>query len=153
MNKNKQALFNYLKNQNLMSLATYTDKPWVCTVYYAVNDVFNLYFITEPTTKHATDISSDNVVACSITDSHQKVTDKKEGAQIEGICSQLTDEEKIKEALTLWNKANPGFENIINWESIQQGKIKGRVYLLKPTSIKYFNESIYGPEGSEIFTF
>lgn len=153
MNANKQTLLSYLKNQKLMSLATYTDKSWICTVYYAVDDAFNLYFITEPTTKHATDISSNNIIACSITDSHQKVTDKKEGAQIEGICSQLSDEEKIKEALTLWNQANPGFEQIINWESIQHGKIKGRVYLLKPTSIKYFNESIYGPEGFEFFNF
>jgi len=150
---NKQKLLQYLQSQKLMSLATYTDKPWVCTVYYAVDDAFNLYLITEPNTKHARDIVANTIVACAISDSHQKVTDKKEGVQIEGFCSQLSEDNKIKEALTLWNKANPGFEQIINWESIQQGKIKGRVYLVKPTSIKYFNESLYGPEEFEVFLF
>lgn len=150
---NKQKLFQYLKSQRLMSLSTGSDKPWTSNVYYTIDDNFNLYFLSEPESKHCNDIKSNNIVACSITDSSQKVTDKKVGAQIQGKAIQLTDADQIKQVLDSWNKTNQGFEHIINWDNIKNNVIKSKVYQVKPTFIKFLNEELYGPEGSETFTF
>lgn len=150
---NKQKLLGYLKSQRLMTLSTCGDKPWVSTVYYAIDDAFNLYFLSEPESKHCHDIKVNNQVGCNIADSRQLVTDKKVGAQVQGTATQLTDESLIKKALSMWNKATPGFEHIINWDNMVKHAIKSKVYQVKPASIKFLNEELYGPEGSEVFKF
>lgn len=153
MSNNNQKLLQYLKSQRLMTLSTCGDKPWVSTVYYAIDDNFNLYFLSEPESKHCHDIKVNNQVGCNIADSRQKVTDKKIGVQVQGTATQLTDEFLIKKALQMWNKATPGFEHIINWENIKSKVIKSKVYQVKPISIKFLNEELYGPEGFETFTY
>lgn len=43
MKNNKQKLLKYLKSQNFMTVATYDKHLWVASVYYAIDDNFNLY--------------------------------------------------------------------------------------------------------------
>jgi len=130
-----------------MSISTCSDKPWICTVYYTIDDSFNLYFITEPETRHTHDIGKNSLVACSIADTHQKVTDKKIGVQISGRAKIIEQEEAIVRSLNLWNATNPGFEHIINLENMKKKAIKGKVFQITPTYIKFFNEELFGPEG------
>ena len=153
MRHNKHKLLEYLKSHKLMSLATFSSKPWISTVYYAVDNQMNLYFVSKPQTRHCKDIASNRHVACAIADSTQKVTSKKTGVQIQGVATPVNDTEKIKWALKMWNKAHSGVERIINLENMTKGVIKSRVYQIKPKLIKFFNEDLYGPEGFEIFIF
>lgn len=136
-----------------MSLATGGQNLWVCTVYYVVDEKFNLYFLSEPTTSHCQQLSKNAEVACAICDSRQKVTNKKIGVQILGKASKVSNIGKIKWMLGLWNKVNPGFETIINWKNIQKKVIKSEIYKVEPRLIKFFNEKIYGPEGFKFFEF
>ncbi|MBI4990991.1 pyridoxamine 5'-phosphate oxidase family protein [Candidatus Gottesmanbacteria bacterium] len=152
MNK-KQKLLQYLKSQKLMSLSTCGDKPWTSNVYYTIDDNFHLYFLSEPESRHCKDINANPNVSCSITDSSQKVTDKKVGTQIQGTAVQMTDIDQIKKALESWNRDIPGFAHIINWENMEKHIIKSKVYKITPTSIKFLNEALYGPEGTETFKF
>ena len=153
MNTDKQKLFNFLKSQRLISLATCTDKPWISTVYYAVDKSFNLYFISEPETRHAHDIKKNDHVACSIADTHQKVTDKKIGVQISGRAQLVEEEKLIVSILAMWNAANTGFEKIINLENMKKKVIKAKVFQITPEYIKFFNEELFGPEGFEEYNF
>lgn len=151
MRENKEKLKKYLKSHKLMSLATFSGKPWISVVYYAIDANLSLYFVSEPGTRHCKDLLLNPKVACSITDSGQKATDKKVGVQIEGIASLVTHKEQTKLALRLWNKANQGVKSVINFENMQNGTIKSRVFKIEPQVIKFFNEKLYGPEGFEIF--
>ncbi|OGK23144.1 hypothetical protein A3A46_01195 [Candidatus Roizmanbacteria bacterium RIFCSPLOWO2_01_FULL_37_13] len=153
MQKNKQLLLNYLKSQHTLYLATYDSRPWTSTVFYAVDNDFTLYFISEPTTRHSEAIQKNKFVSCAIADSNQVVTDKKVGAQIEGITSEVKNKNKLKIIISMWHKKNPGFEDIINLPNMIEKIIKGRFYQIKPTLIKFFNEKLYGDEGFEIFKF
>lgn len=153
MKKNKDSLSEFLKSQRMISVATISDKPFICNVYYGMDDNFNLYFISETSTDHAKNISKNPEVAVSVADTHQSVTDKKVGVQISGKASLVTDEKELISALKLWNKANPGFEKIISLENMKKKIIKGKVYRIKPVSVKFFNEKLYGSEGFEEFTF
>lgn len=136
-----------------MSLATSNKNLSICTVYYTIDDDFNLYFISEPSSNHCLNITNNTQVACAIADSRQKVTDKKAGVQVEGSAQQLQDDNQIKLVLDLWNKSNPGFEKIINIANIKNGGIKSKVYKIQPKIIKFFSEELYGPEGFENFVF
>jgi uncharacterized protein YhbP (UPF0306 family) len=136
-----------------MSIATSARKPWIAIVFYAIDQDFNLYFISEPTTKHSLDIVKNNKVACSIVDSSQVVTDKKIGVQLEGVASEVKEKNKLQIILSMWHETNPGFEHVISIPNILKKIIKGRFYQVKPTLIKFFNEELYGSEGFEIFTF
>lgn len=134
-----------------MALATYSDNPWICSVYYVVDDTLQIYFITKPSSKHCQNIAKNPFVACAIAASDQKVTEKKAGVQLEGKASLVTDEKEVVKALALWNKINPGFEKIINRDNIKNGTIQSKVYKVVPTRVKFFNESLYGPEGYREF--
>lgn len=153
MLKNKQKLFKYLASQRLMSLATSLQAPWICNVYYVIDNSFNLYFLSEPKSKHCQDIAQNQEVACSVADSSQKVTDKKVGAQIQGTVRQVRDWGEIERILSMWNKANPGFEKVINIDNIKNKVINSKVYKIKPKLIKWLNEELYGLEGFEVFEF
>jgi uncharacterized protein YhbP (UPF0306 family) len=153
MDTDKRQLLTYLKSQNLMTVATNGDYPWAASVYFITDNSFNIYFLSEPTTIHCRNIQKNQNVACSITDSRQKVTDKKIGVQIQGSAHEESTAEKIRWMLGLWNKMNPGFEQVINLHNIQHRVIKSRIYKIIPKQIKFFNEKLYGPEGYKIFTF
>lgn len=151
--KDKIDLQKYLRLHNLMSLATRGKDMWICTVYYVIDNKFNLYFISESTADHIQDIKRNSSVSCAIADSRQKVTSKKIGIQIQGKASPVSSLQKMRWMLAMWNKVNPGFESVINLKNIQKRVIKSKVYKIEPTKIKFFNEKLYGEEGFRIFKF
>jgi len=154
MDKDRQKLLTYLKTQKLMSLTSKGRKNlWSCSVYYVVDDKFNFYFISEPTTEHIKNISVNSQVACNIVNSSQPVTTKKMGVQIRGRVMQETNHVKIQTILAMWNQVNPGFSDIINLKNIVHKVINSKVYKIKPELIKFFNEELYGSEGFKKFKF
>lgn len=153
MTDNKQKLFNYLKTQRLMSLASFGERLANCSVYYAVDEDFNFYFISEPDSEHCKNIEIHNQVACAIADSHQPVRDKKIGAQIKGVVSNIHGVDKLEAMIDLWNSTNPGMESIISINNFRNKILKSHAYKIEPTEIKFFNEELYGEEGLELFPF
>lgn len=150
---NKQKLLKFLKSLKFMSVSTYDKHLWTAWVYYVIDDDFNLYFVSQPDTDHCKSILKNGEIACAIADSHQKVTDKKIGAQLYGTASQLTNIQQLKWMLKLWNKINPGVEKIINIKNIQTKQIKSRVFKVVPKKIKWFNEALYKEKEFEVFNF
>src|SRR3989338_5365496 len=149
--KDKTLLLKFLQSQNLMTLATQNQHLWVSNVYFVTDEMFNLYFLSEPKSQHCRAIKSNPEVACAVADTSQKVVDKKIGVQLYGTASLVKNLSSIKWMLKMWNKLNPGFESIINLKNIQSNKINGRIYKIEPKLIKFFNEELYGPEGYKLF--
>jgi len=149
----RKELMKYLKSHKLMQLATGTGKPTICTVYYATDGKFNLYFISNPKTRHCTNIRKNSSVACAVTDSDQTVTSRKSGMQIYGTASHLKTEKEIRKSLDLWNNANPGLEKFITFERMKDGRMTDRLYKIKIKEIKFFSEKLYGSEGFRTFRF
>lgn len=153
MNERKK-LLDYLKNNEILSLATYGKTLSVCTTYYGIDDHFNLYIITPPSTEHGKNIKTNNNVACIITDSHQPMFKSKYkiGVQIKGKAKEITSEKEIEKALIIWSKNQ---NDIVKKFMINiKNKIwKSRPFIIKPKIIKWFNEELYGEEGTKIFKF
>jgi len=150
---NKEKLFQYLRTQKLLTLAVNDKKLWICSLYYYMDEDFNFYVFTSPKTKHAKMFTKNKNVACNIFDSHQKITKDKVGAQVEGVVSMVSAVDKLKWALKMWNNANPGIADKINFLNMRKKIISGKVYKIKPTRIQFFNQEIYGDEETEMFKF
>lgn len=153
LKNSKDLLLEYLKSQNLMSLAVYNQQLWIATVYYFIDDDFNLYIYTSPKTKHGKMIERNTDIVCNIYDSHQKITDNKVGAQVSGKINQIKDLKALKYALTMWNKVNPGLETNINYKNLINKVISGRIYKITPEVIQFFNEELYPEDEYKIFQF
>ena len=149
--KNKEALLTYLKSQNLMALSTSGEYVSNCIVYYAIDNEFNLYFISEPDSEHCKNIPTNPHIACSIADTHQNVGDKKIGVQIKGTVQDVHGIDKLNTIIDLWNSTNPGIESVISINNFRNKIIKSRAYKIQPLEFKFFNEELYGEEGFETF--
>ncbi len=154
MSLNKKKLLKYLKSHELMSLATCDKTPSVCTVYYGIDNNFNIFIVTPPSTEHGRNIAKNRLVACAIADSNQPMVETKYkiGVQIKGIAKKITDLNQMKNALKIWSKNR---KNIIDMfmKNITEGTWKSSPFIIKPKEIKWFNEELYGEEGFEIFKF
>lgn len=149
----KKVLMDFLKSQRLMSLATHGRNLSVCTVYYAIDHNFNFYFISEPDSEHVKGIVTNQLVACSIADSHQKVRDKKVGVQLRGKAHFVKGDERLRAVLAMWNRTNPGLKALINLKNIKKKVIDSCVVKIQPSEIKFFNEHLFGSEGTETYRF
>jgi len=138
----------FLTDHTQMSASTSSNYPWIFTAYYTTDKDLNLYFLTSPKTIHAGQIATNPKIAVAIADSPQDLMGKKAGLQMSGLCTQLNDESEIRTALKLWrtklNVENPDY----TYESMQAGKISGRMYKIVPKKIKFFNEHLQ-EEGEE----
>ena len=130
-----------------------TDGPTVSTLYYGVDEDFNFYIVTSPTSQHAVNFSKNPNVACVIVDTNQKMfeTKNKSGVQLKGEVREVS-EDQLEKALNVWTHGNKEMEEKF-FKNISQNIWKDKVYRIKPTEIKWFNEAVYGKEGTEIFKF
>lgn len=148
--RDKKELVKFLQSQNLMSLATNADKTWIATVYYAVDKDLQFYFVSSPDSKHSKDIEKNNKVSCAIYDSHTLNSAKKVGVQLQGIATQVKGWEDTERALRMWHKAAPGAEEI-SVKSMKEGEVGSKVYKIKPSLIKFFNQKIYKDPSARVF--
>ena len=78
-----------LPKGHLMSLATVDDGgPWVSDVIYIYDDALNLYWISDPATRHSKALLQNSNVALTITVSN-KSKEPNEGLQIAGVAEKL----------------------------------------------------------------
>ncbi|MBI3385403.1 dihydrofolate reductase family protein [Candidatus Gottesmanbacteria bacterium] len=147
MGKNFPILQNYLKSQHLISIATLGNEIWNCTVYFAIDDDLNFYFISKPTTTHCQNITKNQNVACTIVDSRQKVTDKKIGVQFNGIAERLTEVNDIKMAVNLWMSMS--LNGIISREKGEEDFISHGSWLLWLDVIRKSGNFIFGRKAYE----
>jgi len=143
----KKDIFDFIKSNGIMTLATQSNKgPWVCTVYYGTDKDMSLYIITDPNSIHGKDFSKNNKIAFNIFDSHQKITKSKKGVQGSGFIEIVRSVVNVSKALYLWRKANPGIEKNITVKDILKKITDTKIYKITPNYLKFFNKVLYSPE-------
>lgn len=141
----RQNIHNFLSSHGIMTLATtHKDQPWVCTVYYAVDDNLNLIILTDPNSRHGKEMLSNPKVAFSVFDSSQTNSSPvKIGIQGSGEIKLIKGLKQNAKALLLWHKANPGKEKDIPLSEIIKTASDSRMFIITPKTIKHFNKSLY----------
>lgn len=93
----------YLREHNVMTLATAgPEGVWAAAVFY-VNDGFNLYFLSAPTSRHSLNLEAHPGVAAAI---HEDYRDwrKIKGVQLEGQARRIEGAEQATAALRYGSK-------------------------------------------------
>jgi uncharacterized protein YhbP (UPF0306 family) len=135
--KDKKEVLDFLGKHKLMSLGTYYKLPWSACVYYLFDDNFNLYFVSNPKTKHCQNISHNSKVSITVADSNQDPKGNKLGFQASGITKKVTSVSEVKEIIKAWNKR--GFVPVTY--KIFKKAWKSRFYKIKLTDIQMFDEN------------
>lgn len=94
----KQLIHDYLGKTRMLQLATsVSNQPWNCTVYYAFDDDWNIYWISTPDRRHSKEIAINPKVAGVIVFSQEPYPkDGVQGLQFEGIAEILSGAEEEK---------------------------------------------------------
>ena len=142
----KAKLLDYLKGKRLMIIATVSEAgPWICSVYYAIDDQFNLYFISSPTAKHVADLERNNKVAIAVTDTTQKFEMQKRGAQMIGTAEKLVSgSDEYAAAIKLWTETVWGYHDNRIFEQPGVKSMAGLLYRVKINHAKYLDEIDFG---------
>lgn len=92
MDNLKKLIHEYLRQAQLMQVATAKDnQPWACSVYFAFDDSFNLYWISKPDRRHSQEIKENNKIAGTVVLPHTP-GDKVRGIQFQGIATELNSQ-------------------------------------------------------------
>ena len=153
MEENKKKLLTYLQAHDVIVVATCRNEPTACTVYYGIDDTFNLYIVTPLKTEHGKNIAKNHKVACVVTETTQPMyaTKYKIGVQIKGTARELTNDSEMRKALLVWSKNK---KDIVEkyMHNIKNNIWQSRPHSIIPTEIKWFNEELFGVEGTKVFT-
>jgi len=144
-NQIRKDIFKFLKSNGILTLAVaLNNSPWVCTLYYGIDEEMNLYVVTDPNSEHGKIMAANQKVSVNIFDSGQKITESKRGLQGRGTIKMIKGKSAVATALAIWHKANPGIENRITLEYLLKKTTDTKIYKIIPTYLKYFNKELYG---------
>lgn len=131
----KPLIDEYLAGNKHMQLATVNDgKPWICTVYFAVDDEYNLYWMSARERQHSAEISHDPNVAATVV----RDPERKQALQITGLASEVSDDDLDRVNEIYESKFGPKGYDL---DEIKQHQPTGRAYwVLKPTTISLWDE-------------
>ena len=86
----KELIKQYFNDNKHMQLATIKNgQPWICTVYFASDDDFNLYWTSARSRQHSVEILNDSRVAVTVV----RDTERKQALQITGNAYEASDDD------------------------------------------------------------
>ena len=133
----KKLIEEYLSEAKLMQIATSRNgQPWACSVYFAYDNKFNLYWISTPKRRHSKEIIDNEKVAGTIVLPHTPGQDVR-GISFEGTAKEVKGKAALP-ALLLYAKRFG--MSLIRVNKIVANKDAHVCYCIKPNLIVLFDE-------------
>ena len=155
MDEIKNHLLDYLKNNRMMMLSTASETgPWAATVFYVIDDLFNIYFMSAENTKHVQDIEKNEKVAVAIAHTDQQFYSQKVGVQILGVAKKLDPQsEEFKDGMKRLLTVVWGYddEKLLELETVKS--MTGTLIRFKPEVALFLDEHEYGLRTTKKVTF
>lgn len=154
LDKDINKLLKFIKSQKLMVIASSNGEDvWVANVYYGIDDKVMIYFISPEDNRHSKMILKNPKIAFSIAWFDANNHKNRKAIQGVGICRPAENEEEIKIGVRLHNQNFPEFKERITVDWIHNNEWGSKVWVLKPTYIKYWDDELYGDDETEEFNF
>ena len=150
---NRAKLLDFLKSQRFLVIGTQGDDPWIVNVFHGTDDNFNIYFVSEEETEHSRHILQNPTVTFSTVWFNPNNHVDRKGVQGRGICRIANSDMEIEEGIKLHNTNFPEFKETLTADYIRSEENKSRVWIIKPSLIKHWDDELYGVDGSEEFKF
>lgn len=149
-----QEVHTFIKSQKLLVIAAVDGKDvWVANVYFGVDEKGTVYFVSREDTKHSQMILKNPEIAFSIAWFDPSDHKNRKAIQGKGICRPAQNEEEIATGVRLHNENFPEFKERITVDWIQNNEWNSKIWILKPTYIKYWDDELYGSEEFREFVF
>lgn len=139
----KEQIIAYLKAHNTATLATSSGgAPWAASVFY-VNDGFVLYFLSEPSSRHATSIEENQAVGAAINEDYHDWREI-QGIQLEGQAMRVTGRIERAKVLALYVAKFPFVGKMLLSPHLFSGAVaravaKVKFYKVVPTRLRFIN--------------
>lgn len=119
-----------------MQLATdHIGQPWICTVYYVLDDELNLYWLSWPNRRHSLEIVSNNKVAITVP---IKFDVPVIGVQAEGMASKVTEASQVEAVMKKYVKKYNSGKNF--YTNFLAGNNQHEMYKFTPRIYQLFDE-------------
>lgn len=100
----KKLIAAYLQDALTLQIATSKGtKPWICTVNFAYDTDFNMYWFSRRATRHSKEIARNANVAGAIV-APRKKNEKVRGLQCSGTAQEVRDEKEIKHGVRVMSQ-------------------------------------------------
>ncbi|KUO75022.1 MAG: hypothetical protein APF81_12255 [Desulfosporosinus sp. BRH_c37] len=136
MSEKAQKLLNYLGKHNTMILSTYGENgPWATPVFF-INRGFRIYFLSELTSKHSSNLQKKSLSAAVITEDYG---DWKEiqGIQLQGNVYLITNLKEVAVLLASYCKKYSTARHILQTPGAFKGVSNVRWHCLVPHYLKF----------------
>lgn len=144
----KDIIKAHLEKAQLMQLATSSDnQPWVCSVYFVIDDLLNNYWLSLPTRRHSKEIKNNNMVAGTMVVKKQRPVI---GVCVEGKASVVSDKITVKKIMNIYTeKYDEGHDF---YENFVSGRNQHCLYSLRPKKYVLFDEVNFPKNPYKIIT-
>ena len=126
---------------------------WVNPVWFAVDDSFNVYFISKPDSRHMKNIEKDKSVSIAIYRTNYGYTDDKIGIQLQGDAVILSDTD-VDEAYDIYyGRKYPDIRKNKRGKEVDDYKGKNaewKFVKITPTNLYYFDMRFFDEERQTV---
>jgi uncharacterized protein len=140
-----RSLFQTLEKTSLCSLATVSPdgQSHICHVYFAHSPTLELYFLSDPKSRHCTNLETNSSMAVSVFDSTQRWGGKDRGIALYGACraTEGGDAKRAEQVYALRFQAYMRWRATLNSDDESRGL---RFFRFAPKRVKIFDESKLG---------
>lgn len=117
---------------------TANDQPWICTVYYVVDDELNLYWLSLPTRRHSQELAAHNKAAVTVA---VKFDQPIIGVQAEGTVSVVNEPEIIASVMKSYTERYDRGQDF--YSNFIAGKNEHSLYQFSPKLLQLIDEVNY----------
>ena len=145
-------VLTFLKSQQLLTIASHNKSDlWVANVYYAIDEKGKIYFISPVDTRHSAMILKNSKIAFSIAWYDRKNHKKRKSIQGLGVCQPAKNLIDIAKGIKVMYQNFPDLRDILTVKWIMNNAWGTKVWGLKPTYMKYWDDELYGDQESKEF--
>lgn len=143
----------FIKSQQLMAIASRDEKDvWIANVYFGVDAKATLYFVSAKDATHSKMILKNPNVAFSVAWFDPSNHKNRKGIQGRGVCRPAKNPTEIATGIKLLYEKFPDLRDILTVKWIMTNAWGSKIWVLKPSSMKYWDDEVYGDDESEEFT-
>ena len=147
----KKELFEFLRGQKLMTIASAEGGIWIASVYYGMDDDARIYFVSPMDAKHSKQILQSPDIAFAVAWYDKENPGNRKAVQGLGICKIAESEEEIRKGVRLHNENFPQFKDRLTPEYLFANDKGTKVWIVTPKYIKFWNDELYGDNETEEF--
>ncbi|MFH1543272.1 MAG: pyridoxamine 5'-phosphate oxidase family protein [Patescibacteria group bacterium] len=147
----RNEILKFLQTNDNLTLATCSSaKPWSSVVIYVNDDKFNFYFTSDPTSRHAREISKNPHVSFAI--NHERIEEGYiKAMQVEGFAEKLNLKE-VPFVFKLYLKKFPFAKSFLpSFKRLLKKGFRWKFYKIRPARIFYMNKELYDKGVREEF--